>query len=81
MILVFDTETTGLIPRDDEIIQFSAIDGDGNVLLNEYIRPSRHTSFPEASEVNGIYYDDLKDKPEDDLKDFILHRERLASES
>lgn len=63
MILVFDTETTGLIPRDDEIIQFSAIDGDGNVLLNEYIRPSRHTSFPEASEVNGIYYDDLKDKP------------------
>ena len=63
MILVFDTETTGLIPGKDEVIQFSAIDEDGSVLINEYIRPSRHTSFPEASEVNGIYYSDLKDKP------------------
>lgn len=63
MIIVFDTETTGLIPGDDEVIQFSAIDEDGKVLMNEYIKPSRHTSFPEASEVNGIYYEDLKDKP------------------
>lgn len=63
MIIVFDTETTGLVPGEDEIIQFSAIDEDGNVLMNEYIRPARHTSFPEASEVNGIYYEDLKDKP------------------
>lgn len=61
--VVFDVETTGLDPVHDEIIQFSAINGDGKVLLNTYVKPVRHTTWREAERVNGISPDMVKDMP------------------
>lgn len=49
-----DTETTGLTPGYDEMLQISLIDYHGNVLMNEYIKPKRATNWPEAEAVNGI---------------------------
>ena len=53
-IVVFDTETTGLSSRSDEMVQFSACDGDGKILINTYLRPTKHTEWPGAEAVNGI---------------------------
>lgn len=52
--IVLDTETTGLDPIKDEIIQLSIIDGNGYTLLNEYYKPKKVTEWPEAQRVNGI---------------------------
>lgn len=53
-IVVFDTETTGLSSMVDEMVQFSACDGDGKILINTYLRPTKHTEWPGAEAVNGI---------------------------
>ena len=53
-IVVFDLETTGLNSRDNEILQISAIDGDGNVLINEYVRPELVEAWPEEEWIHGI---------------------------
>ena len=52
--IAYDIETTGLDPYDDEIVQISVIDGDGNILINEKVRPVRHESWPEAEAIHGI---------------------------
>ena len=53
-IVVFDLETTGLNSNDNEILQISAVDGNGDLLLNEYVRPGLIRSWPDAELVNGI---------------------------
>lgn len=54
-VICLDTETTGLHPLSgDEILQLSIIDGAGNVLFDEYIKPKVKTSWESAQAVNGI---------------------------
>ena len=53
-IVVFDVETTGLDAIEDEILQFSAIDGDGNVLLDTYVRPYIKKEWMSAQRIHGI---------------------------
>jgi len=60
-IVVFDTETTGLSSMYDEILQLSIIDGDGNVLLNEYVKPYWSNEWEEAHKINGITPSMVKD--------------------
>ena len=62
-IIVYDTETTGLYPGLDEIIQFSACDGNGNILMNQYFKPENHTEWPDAEMVNGISPEMVAGKP------------------
>ena len=61
--IIFDTETTGLNPGEDEIIQISIIDGLGNVLINELVHPYWKKSWSEAARVNGITPDRVANAP------------------
>ena len=52
--VILDFETTGLSSKYDEILQVSAIDQDGNVLINEYCKPKNISTWEEAEEIRGI---------------------------
>ncbi len=61
MIICLDTETTGLDPRKDEILELAIVDGDGNKLLHKRYRPTRNVKWPQAQAVHGISPEDVKD--------------------
>lgn len=52
--IVLDAETTGLNAAEDELLQVSIIDEEGNVLFDSYIRPTQHTEWAEAERINHI---------------------------
>lgn len=54
MKVIFDIETTGLDFNKDEILQFTAIDENGDILLDTYIKPQNHLSWKEAERINHI---------------------------
>lgn len=62
-IVCYDLETTGTNPKLDEILQISAINGDGEVLINTYVKPRFHSSWPFAERVNHISATDVADAP------------------
>lgn len=54
-VIVIDTETTGLHPLEDELLQVSIIDAtDGSTLFDSYLKPKFHDSWADAEKVNGI---------------------------
>lgn len=84
MKIIFDTETTGLDKRRDEILQFSAIDEYGNTLMNEFFKPSRVKTWPEAARINGITPNRVKDCPPiseriDDIQDLFNRADELIA--
>lgn len=60
--IVIDTETTGLDPEMDELLQVSIIDSDGNTLFDSYFKPCV-LSWDDAQRVNGISPEMVKDAP------------------
>lgn len=52
--IFLDTETTGLDPNHDEILQLAIIDGDGNVLLNQKYKPDFISTWREAEQIHHI---------------------------
>ena len=60
--LVIDTETTGLDPEKDELLQVSIIDSDGNALFNSYFKPCVK-SWVDAQRVNGISPEMVQNAP------------------
>lgn len=52
-MICFDTETTG-IGASAEILQLSIMDGAGDVLFDEYMRPRYAQEWPEAERVHHI---------------------------
>ena len=61
--ICFDTETTGVNPNVDEILELSICDQNGNKLLHSYFKPEKHTEWPGAERVNGISPELVVDKP------------------
>lgn len=62
MTIILDSETTGLCPKLNDILQLAIIDDGGNILFNEYIKPTRKTAWPDAEAINGISPDMVKDR-------------------
>lgn len=61
--IYLDTETTGLNPQQDEILQLSIVDNFGNKLWNKYYRPTHTYTWPEAEAINHITPQSVADKP------------------
>jgi DNA polymerase-3 subunit epsilon len=68
--VILDSETTGLSPYTNEIIQLAVLDSRGDVLLDTLIRPQRPERMFEAGDsgvsaynIHGIHPDTLKDAP------------------
>ena len=61
--ICFDTETTGVRPGEDEILELSIVDQDGNALYHGYFNPEYHSQWPGAEAVNGISPAFVADKP------------------
>lgn len=61
--IALDVETTGLDTSEDEILQISAVDENGNTVINLYTKPTRHIAWPEATLVNGIEPEGVQECP------------------
>lgn len=61
--IVIDTETTGLDPMEDEILQLSIIDGDGNTIIDRKYKPEHTQAWPEAEQINHISPASVADRP------------------
>lgn len=49
-----DTETTGLNPALEEVLEIGILDDTGAVLLDTLVRPVRRLEWPEAQRIHGI---------------------------
>jgi len=68
-----DTETTGLNPAEDEIIEISIVSEDGRILLDTLVKPIKKTQWPEAQAVNHITPEMVKHSPTlETLKPLII---------
>ena len=63
MTIILDTETTGLNPEQDELLQVSIISDTGETLIDQYVRPTSCTEWPDAERVNHITPDMVRDCP------------------
>lgn len=52
--IIIDTETTGLYPNADELLQVSIIDTNGTTLFNEYLKPINAKTWRAAQRIHHI---------------------------
>lgn len=62
-VVYLDTETTGLYPRLDEIVEIAIVAGDGAVLLDTLVRPVHNSEWAEAENIHGIATEDVAQAP------------------
>ena len=66
-----DTETTG-VADDDEMVELTIIDDDGEPLINTLIKPKFHRTWAGAQRVHGISPLDVRHAPtQDEISDDI----------
>lgn len=71
-VTYLDVETTGLDPNSNEILQVSVINSKEEVLINEFCKPELKTAWEEATWINGITTEQVKNcKPYKFYKDKI----------
>lgn len=78
-VRVLDLETTGLSPYTDEILSVSICDGNGNVLMDELVKPKFTDAWPDAEKVNGISPRNVRRAPSIDELDERI-REHINEE-
>jgi DNA polymerase-3 subunit epsilon len=73
-VVFVDTETTGLDPKKNEILEIAIVALDGSVLLNTKVKPvNLETAHPKALEVNGYNDADWADAPTfAEIKDQVI---------
>ncbi|MCR5623180.1 MAG: 3'-5' exonuclease [Treponema sp.] len=73
-IIIFDTETTGTDSSKDEILELAIMNGSGDVLFNERIKPLHRKRWPNAEAVHGISPKDVQD-----CKTFAEYQNQIQS--
>lgn len=53
-IVCLDTETTGLTPGKDEVLELAIVNEDGNTLFHSLIKPIRNDLWIESEKIHGI---------------------------
>lgn len=83
-VAFLDVETTGLDPKEHEIVEIAVVALNGSVLLDTKVKPVRiETAHPKALEVNGYNEADWSDAPtfdeiKDDVMEALKHRVVVA---
>ena len=73
MTIYLDTETTGLNPPGDEILEIGILDDQGRVLVDSLVRPVNHRAWPGAQAIIGISPADVANAPTlDELRSEII---------
>ena len=62
-LVAFDTETTGLSAKYDDILQITIVGQDGAVLLDTYVKPENCTHWEDSEAIHGITPAMVKDAP------------------
>ena len=63
-MVTFDTETTGISPRYDDILQITIAGQKGEILLSTYVKPKSCTSWEESMDIHHITPEMVKDAPD-----------------
>ena len=73
ILVALDIETTGLNPPRDEILEIGILDDQNRILVDSFVRPLNHRTWPGAQAIHGISPADVANAPTlDELRSGII---------